>query len=577
MSKAKEVNKAPENGGWGIHIPANDGKTPRLITNFRVEVVSLVEVFLVPETKAITHVKLKIHFEDDESEEFLVPLTDIDKIKWPDKDIECWICPDTAPSRAERYITIHVREKIPGADKEKEYWLPRVGVYEIEGEFVYCTGAEVLRPPRPLGAGDKLTIKPVPMPYNLDYDPTLTEQEAVAEMFELISLFPDVGRILLAYNFLYFMRGLYVYAWKAPQFCLYLCGETASLKTTISAFFCQLYNRAKDIKSPPRVDSSIPYAASVLCATSDSVIVFDDLYPVDEKAMQRYMENTLREIVRIHGDGVQPGRVKGLDIEMPPPESGVVLTAEYLLTLNESSMARLLPIDVAPPSHETLQQLAKFQEKDKLLMISTVYRNFIQYFINNYDSTQESLKKWWDAYKELDFAEQYGMKVHQRLKQTHYYLNTAYVKFLEYCFEIGCITEDERTALHQDFLVLLTDLVLAQQVRVDECKNNNIPAEKFDGLAYIRNLLTSGKIKLAPSAKEFNAAVHDGVEHLNRLYIHSDRFREFINAANANLNEVLDDLKAKGALHHENDARTAQLVVGKKKRRCYAIKLSKLK
>ena len=61
------------------------------------------------------------------------------------------------------------------------------------------------------------------------------------------------------------------------------------------------------------------------------------------------------------------------------------------------------------------------------------------------------------------------------------------------------------------------------------------------------------------------------------VYIHSDRFRELISAANANLDEVLDDLKAKGVLHHEKDARTAQLVVGKNKRRCYAIKLSKLK
>ena len=203
--------------------------------------------------------------------------------------------------------------------------------------------------------------------------------------------------------------------------------------------------------------------------------------------------------------------------------------------------------------------------------------NFIQYFINNYDSTQESLKEWWDAYKEFDFAEHYGVKVHGRLKQTHYYLNAAYVMFLEYCSEIGCISNDEREALHQDFRELLTDLVLAQQARLDECKLNSTPAEKFDGLAYIRKFYADGKFKLAPSAKEFNDVAHDSVEHLDCLYVRGERFRAIIKAANADPDEVADDLKAKGVLHHEANARTAQLVVGKKKRRCYAIKLSKLK
>jgi len=563
------------NGKFGIFT---DDTVPKLVAKFLVEILGKVVVHRIPETKPTVYVKLRACFEDKSfSDEITVPLSEVDRIKWADVDIRCLLPPGVAEARAQRFITNNIREKLPGVEPDVEYRLNRVGVHIIGSGAVFCGGGdvEVIQPQHP--GGNSSVIKSEGIPYSLDFDPELTEEEAVAEMFELISLFPDVGRILLAYNLLYLMRELYVYAWAPPRFCLYVHGITDSRKTTVCTFVSQLYDRSKGIARPPRFDSSPASLVKILYSKSDCVLTIDDLCPSDNKDFERQQEKALSQIVRIIGDGVKPGRVnmKDLDQEMPPPEVGVVLTGEYLIGTG-SDAARLLPIEVTPPDNETLQRLTEFQQ-NKPLVVSTVYRNFIQWFITNYDWAQEFLKEWWVAYGESGFTA-FGTKVHGRLRETHYFLNTAYVMFLEYCTEKGFISEDEVEALRQSFLQLLTGLVQEQQVRVEQGKLSNKSTVKVDGLAFVREQFVGGKFKLAPYAKEFNVDVHDGVIHLNRLYLYGKNFCKILDAANISLDEVLDDLDNQGALVTGPKDRTVQLYVNAgEKRRCYAIFLTHLK
>ena len=581
MGKGKDPKKPPPppNGGWGISIDKGTNE-PTWITNFHIEVVSRVDVYYSSESEPIPHVTLKLSFGPEKySEEFIEPLSALDKIRWFSKDTKVRLYPNVAEVTAQRHIADYIRERLPSVEPKKQYRLKRLGVHIIEGEAVFCTGGEVIRPPHD-GSSNRPFIVPDSIPHTLDYDPDLSEEEATASMIELISLSPDYGRTLLAYNLMCLMWLLYKFAWKAPRFCLYIYGLTASLKTTLSAFISQIYNRGKGIENPPRLNSSIPKAVELIYEKDHCAIILDDLFPSDSSQIQRKQEETLGETSRIIGDGVVPGRVKGCETKKNPPTVGMIFTAEYLLNSAESTAARLLPIEVAPPSHETRQKLVDFIN-DKPLVVSSFYRNFIHWVISNYDGAQESLKACWNVYSKLDFAAHYGMDVHARLRETHYYLNTAYVMFLQYCSEKGIISEDDAEALRQSFLELLTDLVLEQESRVKQGKLLK-PEIKVNYLAYIRKLYMDGKFKhkLAPSAKKFDVKAHDCVIHLGCLCIYGERFREIFDTASVNLDEVLDDIESQGALQLQSRKgnRTIQIYISKEeKRRFYAIKLTHLK
>jgi len=573
MSKVKTPSTILAlNPGWGIFT--NDA-TQKQITNYLIEVVSVIYAHRIPEASPTTLIKLKMNFNDGNDNMFIVPLLELDKVNWVDKDMRCIHNEDIPRAKAQRHIANNIRKKLadPGVKTETQYRLSRVGLHIINGEPVFCTGGAVIRSPHV--NTNELVIEPDKIPCTLDVDLDITEEEAVMDMLELISLFPDVGRILLAYNFLYLMRELYVYAWKAPRFCVYTYGQTDSRKTSFGAFISQLYNRSTGIKNPPRLDSSIPQSVQIIFSSSDCVHVFDDLCPSDSKDIQRHQEKTFYQIVRIIGDGIEPGRVKGFNIDMPPPRSGVILNGEYILGV-DSDASRFLGINVEPPSKETLQRLVVFQ-KDKPLVVSTVYHYFIQWFISNYDWAKVFLREWWDVYSKADYVAFEGLKLHGRLKETHYYLNTAYIMFLEYCTEKGFIPESNAKELQQAFLELLSDLVGAQQMRVEQCKLNSEsrPSVQVDYLSYIRKLYLDGTIRLAPSVKDFNDETHDGVVHLGRLFIYGESFRRIFD--DANHKDVLDELEAQGALFLGSEGRNVQIYVNaKRKPRGYAILLTHL-
>jgi len=572
--KKTTLQLPPKNGGWGI---TTDDKASKLVCNFQFEVLSIVDVLRIPEAKSTPHIKLKLCFGLTEYIVFTVPISKLEKINWLEKDTKCILYPDVAPAKAQRYIANNIREKLPGVRTETLYKLCQVGLHIINGEPVFCTGGAVIRPPDADTRGS--IIEPDEIRLTLDTNPDIAEVEAIADMYELLDMFPDIGRILLAYNIMCIMRELYDYAWEPPRFCLYVYGASDTKKTTLCTFVSQLYNRSKGREHPLRFDSSPASLVKALYSRSDCAIVFDDLCPLESQSAQRKQENTLVDVVRIIGDGITPGRVNMADpdMEMPPPKVGAILTGEYLLETSESTAARMLPMETSIPSDETLQRLAALMQEKKLV-VPTLYHNFILWLMANYDWVKGSIKGWWTAYSASAF-EVIGMKVHGRLREAYYNLSTAYAMFLEYSTEKSFVAEDEAIELYHSLLHLLTGLVHAQQTRIDQdkLKSAPTPTAMLDTLAHIRKLYSDGAIRLAPSAKEFNEAQHDGVVHLNRLYIYGERFRNYIATAGANLDKALDSLDARGALVRLDNDRTVQLVTDNGKRRCYAIFMSHLR
>jgi hypothetical protein len=406
-------------------------------------------------------------------------------------------------------------------------------------------------------------IIPGPQKCKIDFDPNLSEREAVAGMMAVVNLIPNAGRIILAQMLLYLMRKVYEDVWKSPRVCIFLWGKTGTKKSTMSAYLTQLYDRSKGIMSLPRLNSSIPAAVNIIYQKSDCVVVLDDLFPADSNKIKNQQEETLFEITRIIGDGIQPGRMKGNKLTLDPATNGVLFIGEYLIGTG-SDAARLLPVLMTPPDGEKLKPF-----QDQPLLVSTFYYGFIKWFIENYYKIQNSLKKWSQRYTNTNLG------VHDRLKETHFFLNTAYSLFLQYCLDRGFTTTDKAKAQRQSFEDLLTDLVREQDKRVKQSKNSKV--EKVDSYKLIRALNKSDSFCLAKNIKRYNYEPdkYDGLIHNELLCLRSENLlQKFQSMGYSNtLGDIRSSLIANNAIKLDSEGKNYK--IGKS--RFYGIYLNKLR
>ena len=291
----------------------------------------------------------------------------------------------------------------------------------------------------------------------------------------------------------------------------------------------------------------------------DEVQVFDDLFPADSKQVRKSQEEVLFEITRYIGDGTIPARMKGGKVREGHPTCGVLFTGEYLIGKG-SDAARLLPVEMMKPDTCALRD---FQEQP--LIVSTFYRNFISWFIENYDETVAYLKAWLEEYRKTDLG------VHDRLREAHFFLNTAYSLLLEYCGEKGVLTEEDVLGFHSSFAALLTQLVREQNERVSPTAT--ISATLGNVLEHIKELYRNHQLSIASNKRQFDDAQHDGIVHGGCLCLRPHTLSHFF--PNSDINDIARELETEGALTKGKDGLTKKIsaIQGKY---CYCISLEYL-
>ena len=528
------------------------------IINCIPKILAVVNVFTIPELEPTPHLRMVLVFPSGKvSKEFMVPLFSLDTVNLTEYDLRVRYNPDASQSKAKRYIADYVRSALPKASVKKLYRINQLGAHEVEGEIVFNTGKGLVRPLA--GAKTDINIEVVATCYSFDIDSDISEEEAAAGMLELVALSPNAGRVILAQNLLYLKRNIYADIWKSPCCIVFLHGPTGTQKTTISQFLSQLHNRSKGIESPIRLNASVPAAVKVLYQKSDCVIVLDDFFQSESSSVNQQQIKTMFEIIRMIADGVEPARVRGNEVAKAPPTCGVLLTGEYVVGTG-SDAARFLPVEMTPPDGKRLR---KFQ--DKPLIVSTFYHFFVQWFIERYDDIKVWLREWLDCYHKSDFG------VHDRLREAHFFLGTAYCILLQYLHEKGYIAREDAERLHQSFQSLLTDLVKAQNLRVEQGSQSE-PA-RVDLLTRIRTMYQNNELNLANTAHQFTEA-HDGCIHNGYLCLHGDAFRNRVckPASITDFNDILDVWEAQGISKRDKGKRTMQ-IFATGGRRFYAIKL----
>ncbi len=523
--------------GYGVK-----DKKGKKLCNFYPRVEKVIKIYNNEDVCVNKIIKVQIMVDNnDDVRRIEVELSNIDQVKWRKLDERCQFDPEFTDAKIQRYLADEIRSQLDGAPQERVYELIDLGLSFVEGEAVFCTGKEVITPPS--SGLPQIVINQQQNMQGLDIDTTLLEEHALSEIFDLISLSPNSGRIILMYKLIYLMRQAYIDAGAKPNFCIYLYGKTGTMKTTFSSFLTQLYNRGKGIVSPPRLNASIAAVTKILSEVSDDTIVLDDLCPAESNRIRKEQEETLIEITRYVGDGTMPLKVIGKGIVNDTPKCGVIFTGEYIIGKG-SDAARLLPIEMTPPDGGKLKHF-----QDNPLIVSTFYYYFIRWFVAHYQEVIILLKEWLGYYRRKEFG------IHARLQEMHFFLCTACVVFMWYCHDNEVLSSIDVAQVYTSFCSFLMKLVQEQDRRVRQ-GGSEIPNDS-NCLERIRVLYKTGQMQIASDAKTFDTEVHDGLLHRNGLYLRGERVSAYF--PGAEIKDIADSLEAQGALETGKSSRTKQI------------------
>lgn len=506
------------------------------ISNFSINIHRIVNIHTDSQQESVPHVEISLTFENcDSSNKARVPLSQLETVNWKKLDYRVTFNPRISVTQANRYISNDICSALNDLPTMEIYRLSHPGLYIINGNPLFCTGREVIRSSSNTTQG--LEIECEPMSQHLDFDPNLSEKGAAAEILNLISLFPNPGRIILSQMLVAFMRQAYEDAGRAPSLCIFLYGSSGTQKTTIASLLTQVYNRSEGIAEMTRLNASRASAVEMLMGLTDQVKVFDDLFPADSQQVRKGQEATLFEITRYIGDGTIPARMKGGKVRKGRPKCGVLFTGEYLIGKG-SDAARLLPVEMAKPDGSALKY---FQEQP--LIVSTFYRNFISWFIENYDKVVAHLRDWLDEYRKTDLG------VHDRLRETHFFLNTAYALLLEYCKEKMVLEKEYVLRFHSNFVHMLTKLVQKQNERV----HPTTPLSTTPGnvLERIRELYHGGQLSIVDNKYQFDEAQHHGIKHVGCLCLRPQALAHFF--PSSDIKDIARELEREDALLKGSD------------------------
>ena len=450
---------------------------------------------------------LSLTFYDGLSEDTLIPYNEINKIQWQKLCSRCLLCPLT--DNAESQVHDIVIEQLDHMEIRNIYEITRTGLFHINGTILYVTGEEIFVPKET--ELPELHLTGNAKEFVLDYDSTIRSPlEALQEFVKLTGL-SSIGKILLAQTISGFIRSAFVETGYIPCSVLIIHGKTGMHKTAFSLMITRLYNRSKPIAPDARFDGTTPGLEKILERHCDTTVVFDDIHTAGSGEIRSKNNNASEEIIRQLADDTGRVRAKGGKTVKPNYRCNAVFTAEYIPG-SGSTISRILIGELNnPPDGATLDI---FQHTNKLIP-STVYRFFIQWYVDNYNDIKDFVAKKASNYRE----NQRTNSIHKRLQDASMYLYISYSVYLLFCQDVGFIDDNELQAELTNFRNLVEYMIQEQVKNYGTIINTY---QETDYLTLISELWKNKDLRIAKSRKKYCPEDHDGFldKSDNRLYIY---------------------------------------------------------
>ena len=518
-----------------------EGEVP--IATFIPTVLALVKV--VGSDGESESVRVGLHFGDGTSTEALIPISNLDTVDWFGVDHRCLL--NSGCRWAKRHIAVIIRAGVSKAPVERQYLLDRTGVRHIGNAVLFVAGDRVITRSSALKADTDYEL--AQLPFRLDIDESISPVEAFDGMMRLIGLSPEIGPVLVAHTVSGIIRAAFKEAGMTPCAVLVIVGKSGMLKSNYIPHLVQLYNRADGIGPATRFNSTKRFIEDALYEYSECTAIIDDLHTAESKGIKRRNEDTAEEIIRRIADDTGRGRMDGNTLVQRYFRGNAVFIGEYTIG-KASTIPRALVVNITkPPNGAVLDEYQRSQP----LLVSTFYYRFIQWYVDHFDEIRDAIDAELTKLRQSTAAS----TTHGRLRDTQFYLQTAYKVFLAFCKDSGFCSDKDAQDTYNSFRIQLNELVRAQEKRFRE----STEAKTVDYLALIRDLYRSGRFRIAKDADGFNPDKHDGIIYYGCLCLRGKRLKQKFQSVcqDLSLDDCIAFLLNKDALKLVGSKNTVQI------------------
>jgi len=231
------------------------------------------------------------------------------------------------------------------------------------------------------------------------------------------------------------------------------------------------------------------YLENQLFRWKDALLTIDNFVP-SATSHNRDLQATALRIIQSIGDRSSRGRNDRSNQERArrDPRGLVVMTGEDLPPTNESTVGRLLIVDV-PKGALDLNKILEVQSKARLL--PHAMRAFIEWVARDFDSKAKASKDTRDLYVQQlrEGLRLYG--VHERTPANLATLGTGFSMFLTFAHEVGVLDDTTLDYWKEQTLDVLLTLGRNQKGNSDAP-----PTERY--LSILKTLILQGRVALVP-------------------------------------------------------------------------------
>lgn len=271
-----------------------------------------------------------------------------------------------------------------------------------------------------------------------------------------------------------------------PTFLTAIVGRTQSLKSSLVAVALSFFGDFDRSRLPGSFKDTAGALEKLSSAIKDSLFVVDDLFPTTSRLEAQKMATTLQSLCRGYGD--RNGRAR-LDCDAKTikaayvPRGCGVITAEFLPSVGQSALSRLLALNIKPGDVDTTK-LGELQSDTEPLR--RCMAGFIRYLADRMASHEfptELRKKFNELRAE---ALQSDLK---RLPEIVSWLLLGAQVFIEYAKSVQALTEHEAEKLFNEIRQAIAEAMQEHSEIVRE----ESPAQMY--VSALRESISSGLLK----------------------------------------------------------------------------------
>lgn len=275
------------------------------------------------------------------------------------------------------------------------------------------------------------------------------------------------------------------------DFALWFVGHSGAFKSTLAALAASHFGSFDYNSLPAGWSSTVNYLEGLLFKWKDALLVIDNYVPGQTAREHQDLQNKALRLIQNIGDRSSRGRNDRNNEERArrDPRGLVLFTGEDLPPTNESTLGRLLVVDVQKGALDL----------DKIVSVrSTVHvlpeamRGFIEFLLKDFSVKTTTAK---ESRFSLATSFRHALRPfgsHERTANNLATLGAGFTMFLDFAREAGVLKEGEVEMWKQRMMDTFLDLGKSQKVNTEDSK----PTERY--VSILKTLLLQGRISLAP-------------------------------------------------------------------------------